>query len=189
MEFSLDAHIAGVVSEAENAIRELNGVARPALAPLARLLLRTESIASSKVEGMNIGVRELALQLISQKQVGSSRRDGRTVLHTRSIVSARGRARHGRQSPRHGRMTGRSLSGTSGTRSFFASTRMVAWRGSSRSTPHSIASSSRRGRFSGPRFSPTERCSASAGWTRPRHGVARQCPSQLCFRRPMVRHR
>ncbi len=60
MEFSLDAHIVGVVSEAENAIRELNAIARPALAPLARLLLRTESIASSKVEGMNIGVRELA---------------------------------------------------------------------------------------------------------------------------------
>lgn len=60
MEFSVDAHIAGVVSEAENAIRDLNAIARPALAPLARLLLRTESIASSKVEGMNIGVRELA---------------------------------------------------------------------------------------------------------------------------------
>ena len=38
MEFSLDAHIAGVVSEAENAIRDLNAVARPALAPIARLL-------------------------------------------------------------------------------------------------------------------------------------------------------
>ncbi|MGH7546192.1 MAG: Fic/DOC family N-terminal domain-containing protein, partial [Gemmatimonadota bacterium] len=59
-DFSLDARIAGVVSDAENAIRELNAPARPALAPLARLLLRTESIASSKVEGMQIGVRELA---------------------------------------------------------------------------------------------------------------------------------
>jgi Fic family protein len=58
--FSLDAEVAGVVSEAEAAIRELNGVAQPALAPLARLLLRTESIASSKVEGMQLGVRELA---------------------------------------------------------------------------------------------------------------------------------
>jgi Fic family protein len=58
--FSLDVHVAGVVSDAESAIRDLNAVARPALAPLARLLLRTESIASSKVEGMSIGVRELA---------------------------------------------------------------------------------------------------------------------------------
>jgi Fic family protein len=60
IDFTLDARMAGAVSEAENAIRELNAVARPALAPLARLLLRTESIASSKVEGMQIGVRELA---------------------------------------------------------------------------------------------------------------------------------
>ena len=60
LELSLDALVAGVVSEAEAAIRALNDVARPALAPLARLLLRTESIASSKVEGMQMGVRELA---------------------------------------------------------------------------------------------------------------------------------
>lgn len=51
---------AGLVAEAEGAIRELNARARPALAPLARLLLRTESIASSKVEGMQMGARELA---------------------------------------------------------------------------------------------------------------------------------
>jgi Fic family protein len=49
-----------VVSEAESAIRDLNAVAQPALAPLAHLLLRTESIASSKVEGMQLSVRELA---------------------------------------------------------------------------------------------------------------------------------
>jgi len=60
MPLSLDAGIAGLVSEAENAIRNLNDKARPALAPIARLLLRTESIASSKVEGMQLGVRELA---------------------------------------------------------------------------------------------------------------------------------
>lgn len=52
--------MAGVVSEAEEAIRSLNVNAVPVLRPLARLLLRTESIASSKVEGMQLGVRELA---------------------------------------------------------------------------------------------------------------------------------
>ncbi|MCC7052485.1 MAG: Fic family protein [Gemmatimonadaceae bacterium] len=56
----LGADTAGVVSEAEAAIQRLNASARPALAPLARLLLRTESIASSKVEGLQVGVRELA---------------------------------------------------------------------------------------------------------------------------------
>lgn len=60
MPLSLDAAVAGVVSEGEAAIRGLNDAAQPALAPLARLLLRTESIASSKVEGMQLGARELA---------------------------------------------------------------------------------------------------------------------------------
>src|SRR5580704_8369525 len=58
--FALDAEIAGLVSEAEGVIRELNSVARPALAPLAQLLLRTESIASSKVEGLQLQARDLA---------------------------------------------------------------------------------------------------------------------------------
>jgi Fic family protein len=56
----LDARLAGLVHEAEEAIRILNHEGGETLAPLARLLLRTESIASSKVEGMQMGVRELA---------------------------------------------------------------------------------------------------------------------------------
>lgn len=47
LELSLSTATAGVVSEAEGAVRDLNSAARPALAPLARLLLRTEAIASS----------------------------------------------------------------------------------------------------------------------------------------------
>jgi Fic family protein len=58
--FKLDADVAGVAAEAEGVVRELNARALPAPAPLARLLLRTESIASSKVEGMQLGARELA---------------------------------------------------------------------------------------------------------------------------------
>jgi Fic family protein len=57
---SLPAEVAGLAAEADAAIRALNSAAQPALAPLARLLLRTESIASSKVEGLQMGVRELA---------------------------------------------------------------------------------------------------------------------------------
>ena len=56
----LDGALAGLVAEAELAIRALNDDGGPALDPLARLLLRTEAIASSKVEGMQLGVRELA---------------------------------------------------------------------------------------------------------------------------------
>jgi Fic family protein len=60
LNFDLPSSLAGVVSDAEHAIRALNSSARPALAPLARLLLRTESIASSKVEGMQVDARSLA---------------------------------------------------------------------------------------------------------------------------------
>lgn len=60
LDLRLDGTLAGLVSEAEQALRELNDAGGAALDPLARLLLRTESIASSKVEGMQLGVRELA---------------------------------------------------------------------------------------------------------------------------------
>lgn len=60
LDVRLDARLAGLVSEAEHAIRQLNDKGGGALGPLARLLLRTESIASSKVEGMQVGLRELA---------------------------------------------------------------------------------------------------------------------------------
>ena len=56
----LPGDIAGLLSDAENAIADLNGRAGPELAPLGRLLLRTESIASSKVEGMQSDARALA---------------------------------------------------------------------------------------------------------------------------------
>ncbi len=73
---SLDGELAGLVSEAEAAVQTLNAGARPALAPLARLLLRTESIASSKVEGMQVGARQLAL---AEARLESGRRAGATT--------------------------------------------------------------------------------------------------------------
>ena len=60
LDVHLDAQLVGMVSEAEHEIRQLNHEGGTALAPLGRLLLRTESIASSKIEGMQLGVRELA---------------------------------------------------------------------------------------------------------------------------------
>lgn len=57
---SLDAQLAESVAEAEQAIRRLNDEAGSILAPLARLLMRTESIASSKVAKMRLGIHELA---------------------------------------------------------------------------------------------------------------------------------
>jgi Fic family protein len=60
LQVPLSHQATGLVSEAEHALHTLNEEGGPALGPLARLLLRTESIASSKVEGMQLGVRELA---------------------------------------------------------------------------------------------------------------------------------
>jgi len=59
-EFTLSSGVAATVAEAERAILALNARADSALAPLARLLLRTESIASSKIEGLQVGIRQLA---------------------------------------------------------------------------------------------------------------------------------
>jgi Fic family protein len=78
LNLSLPGEIAGVVSEAEKAISDLNQGTAVALAPLARLLLRTESIASSKVEGMQLDARDLAraeANLDTGRRVGSEALD------------------------------------------------------------------------------------------------------------------
>ncbi|HEV8411537.1 MAG TPA: Fic family protein [Gemmatimonadaceae bacterium] len=56
----MDGDAVAAVSEAEHAMWDLNSANHPAIAPLARLLLRTESIASSKIEGMQLDVHRLA---------------------------------------------------------------------------------------------------------------------------------
>lgn len=66
LELALTGDTAAVVSDAERAIAALNSSAKPELKPLARLLLRTESIASSKVEGLQVDARTLARAEASQ---------------------------------------------------------------------------------------------------------------------------
>jgi Fic family protein len=82
---NLEGTVAGVVSEAERAIRTLNETAGPGLAPLARLLLRTESIASSKVEGMQLGVRELAR---AEAKADAGQKVGETALEVLANIDA-----------------------------------------------------------------------------------------------------
>jgi Fic family protein len=60
MDLHIDGELAGLISDTEARIAELNRTSAPALTPLARLLLRTESIASSRVEGMHADARSLA---------------------------------------------------------------------------------------------------------------------------------
>lgn len=60
LNIQLPGEIARIISDAETTISALNRTAASGLMPLARLLLRTESIASSRVEGMQVDARTLA---------------------------------------------------------------------------------------------------------------------------------
>ena len=62
LEFSLTADVAQVVAEAELLLTEVNrkGPALRALEALARQLLRAESVASSRIEGLELSHRRLA---------------------------------------------------------------------------------------------------------------------------------
>jgi Fic family protein len=79
------ADLAEVVSDAETAVHRLNPYARPALAPLARLLLRTESIASSKVAGMQVDARDLAR---AEARLESGGKAGATVAEILANIDA-----------------------------------------------------------------------------------------------------
>lgn len=81
----IDAEVSGIVSDAEAAVSSLNARARPALAPLARLLLRTESIASSRVEGMSMDARDLAT---AEVKADSGLRTGATAAEILANVDA-----------------------------------------------------------------------------------------------------
>lgn len=85
IEVRLSGEVAGVVSDAEAAVRSLNTRARPVLQPLARLLLRTESIASSKVEGLQVDARTLAR---AEVQVDAGRSIGPTVAEVMANIDA-----------------------------------------------------------------------------------------------------
>ena len=71
LDLDLPGEVAGVVSDAEAAIHALNARGSHALAPLARLLMRTESIASSKVEGVAVDARALARAEVKAETGGS----------------------------------------------------------------------------------------------------------------------
>lgn len=67
LEIRIPGNLAAIISEAETGISGLNAGWPGYLAPLARLLLRTESIASSKVEGLQIDARSLARAEVKQE--------------------------------------------------------------------------------------------------------------------------
>jgi Fic family protein len=74
--FTLEGGVAADVADAETAVTRLNAQAS-ALADteaLARLLLRAESVASSRIEGLEIGARRL-LRVEAAKELGEPARD------------------------------------------------------------------------------------------------------------------
>jgi Fic family protein len=71
---------AGVVAEAERAIAALQHDPAVSLLPVARLLLRSESIASSKVEGMHLDVRALARAEVRHEAGGRIGADALAIL-------------------------------------------------------------------------------------------------------------
>jgi len=71
LELQMPASLARTTSDAEKAISDLNRDLGTALLPLARFLLRTESIASSKVEGMQVDARAL-LRAEAKQEAGLS---------------------------------------------------------------------------------------------------------------------
>jgi len=80
-DFKLSAGVAATIAEAEKAILALNADADAAsLVPLARLLLRTESIASSKIEGLQVGIRQLARAQSKLETAGGVSASVREVL-------------------------------------------------------------------------------------------------------------
>jgi Fic family protein len=85
--FELPAVVAGVVSEAEHAVLRLSRSSDPALGPMARLLLRTESIASSKVEVLQVNARQLAR---AESRLGTGAKVGTTVLEVLANIGAMG---------------------------------------------------------------------------------------------------
>lgn len=82
---TMDGATAGIVSDAEGAIRDLNAHPPGTLAPLARLLLRTESLSSSRVEGLAIGARELAR---AEVRAEAGMRVGHTAREVLAAVDA-----------------------------------------------------------------------------------------------------
>jgi len=78
LDIRIPGALAAAISEAETGISGLNAGSPGHLSPLARLLLRTESIASSKVEGLQVDARSLARAEVNQetgRSVGSQARE------------------------------------------------------------------------------------------------------------------
>src|SRR5699024_9849814 len=79
-EFSLPGELAADVADAETALAAFDshaaarlGAQGPALGPMNAVLLRTESAASSQIEDLTVGARQLALAVLDESRSGNAR--------------------------------------------------------------------------------------------------------------------
>ncbi len=85
LDLRLPGDLAATIADAEAGIAGLNAGSPAFLAPFARLLLRTESIASSKVEGLKIDARALAR---AETKQDAGRRIGTNALEILASIEA-----------------------------------------------------------------------------------------------------
>jgi Fic family protein len=85
---SLPNDAAAALSDAERAIAALNAQRRPELRPLARLLLRTEAIASSKVEGLQIRARALARAESEPRRAAAGTQAAEVLANVEAMIYA-----------------------------------------------------------------------------------------------------
>ena len=90
--FSLPGDLAADIADAETAVRDLNtsGVMHASLEGLARVLLRAEAVASSRIEGLTAGPRRLlrADFLLREGETSSDRRAAEIVGNIRAMDAA-----------------------------------------------------------------------------------------------------
>lgn len=77
---TIDLETSTVLHDAAEQITRLNSQARPALIPFARLLLRTESIASSRIEGLQTDEKALARAEIRAESGGRVGPEAQEIL-------------------------------------------------------------------------------------------------------------
>ena len=85
--FTLDGPLARRVAEAERAVRELNSPGAEGLASVARFLLRSEAIASSRIEGVAPSPKQVAMAELGKHEiVGGISDQAQLVANNMTIV-------------------------------------------------------------------------------------------------------
>ncbi len=84
----IDGALSRAIATAERAIRRLNGPGADVLAAISRFLLRSEAIASSRIEGVSPSSKQVALaELATAEEVRGLSEQARLVANNLTVVS------------------------------------------------------------------------------------------------------